>query len=122
MLPPTSEVFLDYVHRVHIQAAILRATLEADPPTVDHTHGWTKDDGSLVPLPLTPDVKRAPDEVLKIIRYGCSSDRACSTAQCCCSAATLSCSVFCGCRGGVDCFNTQTKSAALSTDDDEEIE
>ena len=121
-LPPTTEAFTEHVHRAHVQAAIWRATLEADPPVFEHTHGWTKDDSSstLVPLPLPPDVTSAPEEVLKMIRCGCASVRPCATARCSCSAARLSCSVFCGCHGAENCCNAQTKFSSLYNEDSDE--
>ena len=70
-----------------------------------------------VPLALPPDVSSAPLDVLKMIQCGCSSDRPCATTRCSCSAAKLSCSMFCGCRGMTECQNEQTK--AMSADDGE---
>ena len=80
---------------------------EGDPPMVEFTHGWTNDEVSsaLIPCPLHPDVKPAPDHVLKMIRWWCSSTRSCSTAICSCSAARLSCSVLCDYHVAEDCCN-----------------
>ena len=121
-LPPTTEAFSQHVQRAHLQAAIWRSTLEADPPIVQHIYGWTKEDTSnkLVPLPLPPDVTSAPDEVLKMIRCSCRSVQPCATTRCSCSAARLSCSVFCGCHGAENCCNAQTKSSALTREDSDE--
>ena len=119
-LPPTTEAFEEHVIRAHVQAAIWRSALETDPPAFEHNRGWTTDGSSngLVPVPLPPDVRPAPDDVLKMIRCGCSSARPCDTSRCSCSAARLSCTLFCSCHGNEDCFNVQTKMAYLQTDGD----
>ena len=121
-LPPTTAAFTEHVHRAHLQAAVWRAALEADPPAFQHTHGWTTDQTSntLVPIPLPPNVTSAPDEVLKMIRCGCRSVPPCATAKCSCSAARLSCSVFCGYHGAENCGNEQTKSSAPANEDSDE--
>ena len=121
-LPPTTATFSTHVHRAHVQAAIWRAALEVNPPMVEFTHGWTKDEVSstLIPCPLPQDVKPAPDDVLKRIRCGCSSTRPCATARCSCPASRLSCSVFCGYHGAEDCCNEQTKSSTLPDEDEDE--
>lgn len=121
-LPPTTETFTEHVHRAHFQAAVWRAALEVDPPAFQHTHGWTTDQTSntLVPIPLPPNVTSAPDEVLTMIRCGCRSVPPCATAKCSCSAARLSCSVFCGCHGAENCGNDQTKSSVLANEDSDE--
>ena len=80
-----------------------RASLESNPPDLDPVlYGWSRDQTSnmlVFPEPLPRDVSPAPFDVPKMIRRGCSSTRPCSTMRCSCSAARLSCSVFCGCQG-----------------------
>ena len=46
--------------------------LEVDPPIVEFTHIWTKDEVSsaLIPCPLPQDVKPVPNDVLVMIRSG----------------------------------------------------
>jgi len=116
-LPPTTEAFTEHVHRAHFQAAVWRAALEADSPAIQHTHGWTTDQTSNT---LPPNVTSAPDDVLTMIRRGCRSITPCTTGKCSCSAARLSCSVFCGCHGAENCSNEQTKSSALANEDSDE--
>ena len=109
-LPPTADAFMKHAYRAHLEAALWRAVLDADPPVCNHPHhGWSHDQTSniLLPVPLPPDVSPAPTEVLNMIR--CSSATPCSTNRCICSAARLSCSMFCGCHGMVECQNDQTK-------------
>ena len=95
-LPPTTAAFIQHVLRAHLQAAIWRAALDPDPPLIDPTsHGWLHEEVSsmLLPVSLPPDVIRAPDDVLKMIRRGCSSERPCATN----SVAALSqgCPILC---------------------------
>ena len=47
-------------------------TLEVDPPIVEFTHVWTKDEVSsaLIPCPLPQDVEPAPKDVLIMNRSG----------------------------------------------------
>lgn len=113
VLPPTSEAFEHHVHRAHLQAAIWRSALDADPP--DHSplqYGWTMnaETKKLEPVSLAPDVSPAPESILRMIKCGCSSSQPCSTARCSCSTARISCSVFCACHGDKDCRNPQTTS------------
>ena len=124
-LPPTTAAFTQHVLRAHFQTAIWRAALDPDPPLIDpKSHGWSPEEGSnmLLPVSLPPDVIRAPDDVLKMIRCGCSSVRPCATNRCSCSAARLSCSLFCGCHGEEECHNDQTKSVLASASEAVEIE
>ena len=121
-LPPTTDAFKQHVYRAHFQAALWRVVLDDDPPVCDHPHhGWPHDQISniLLPVPLPPDVSPAPTEILKMIRCGCSSARPCLTNRYSCSAARLSCSMFCGCHGMVEYQNDQTKFT--STNDTEDV-
>ena len=93
--------------------------LEVDPPIVEFTHDWTKDEVSSA-CPLPQDVKPVPDDVLIMIRCGTSSTRPCATARCSCSTARLSCSVFCGYHGAEDYCFEQTKSSTLPDEDEDE--
>ena len=104
-LPPTTYAFKQHVYLPYFQAALWRAVLDACPPVCDHPHhGWSHNQTSniLPPVPLPPVASPSPTEVLTMIRCGCSSARPCSTKKCRCSAATLSCSMFCGCHGMVE--------------------
>ena len=119
-LPPTSDAFEEHVHRAHYQAAVWRASMYAEPPTLDPSqYGWSRENVTnvLIPVPLSLDVSPAPLDVLKMIRCGCTSARPCSTNRCSCSAAKLSCSMFCGCRGADDCCNEQTRLASANDTD-----
>ena len=66
-LPPTDESFFPNLKRSHLQRAVWRCSLNADPPTVDIClYGWGKDDKTkdLIPLPVAPDVCLVPQEIM----------------------------------------------------------
>ena len=73
-LPSTTEAFDEHVYREeHLQTAIWKAALGADPPSINPVHyGWSLDESSdtLLPVALPPDGSPAPDEVLKLISCG----------------------------------------------------
>ena len=116
-LPPTREAFELHVLRAHIQPAIWKSANDSRPPELEPTkYGWERDvvSKSLVPITLPPDIALAPPEVLELIRCGCSFQTPCSTAQCRCSAAKLSCTVFCTCHGEAVCGNKSNITAQTS--------
>ena len=120
-LPPTTAAFVEHVKRAHLQVAIWKAAMDADPPSLDPVqYGWSLDaaSGILVPVSLPPDVSPAPDDVLKLIKCGCASSTPCSTSRCSCSAAQLSCSMFCSCHATNDCRNGHTRVADAAADDE----
>ena len=122
VLPPTKEAFDEHVSRAHLQAAIWRCALDADPPDLNPVHyGWSMnaDTKKLEPIALPADVSPAPVSVLKMIKCGCSSSQPCSSARCSCSTARISCSVFCTCHGDNDCKNAHTITAVRGEEYDE---
>ena len=68
------------------------------------------------------DVSPAPLDVLQLIKCGCASERPCSTAQCGCFMANLSCSMFCGCHGDYKCCNVNSITGSTHADIDNEDE
>ena len=100
-LPPTIDVLKENIKRAHYQTAIWKHSDKLDPPPLDPSNfGWYKDEDTrcLLPVMLPPGVKVAPQEVLKLIRCGCSSHSPCSpSSRCSCSKAQMSCSEFCAC-------------------------
>lgn len=89
-LPPTTEAFSKHVHQAHYQTMIWMSALDADPPQLDPIkYGWSHDEASgiLLPVTLPIDVSPAPDEILKLIKCGCSSSLLCSTMWCSCALA-----------------------------------
>ena len=104
-LPPTSESFEEHVKRAHLQAAT--------------QYGWSLDERAQVldPVPLPPDVSPAALDVLHMIKCGCSAGKPCSSTRCGCYAAHMPCSIFCKCRGELNCYN---RSDGLEHDDDDD--
>ena len=122
-LPPTTEAFLENVKRAHLQAAVWKHALDLDPPSLDPTeHGYVRDDSSKTMLPksIHEDVSLAPQEILKLIRCSCESERPCKSGRCGCVSGKLPCTVFCGCHAE-DCHNELTKCdvASDANDDDD---
>ena len=72
----------------------------------------------LEPISLPADVSPAPESILRMIRYGCSSSQPCSTTRCSCSTAHISCSVSCACHGDNGCRNPKTISVRAEENDE----
>lgn len=119
-LPPTNEAFLQNVFRAHFQIAVWRNALEPNPPCLDPcAYGWAQDGDSLIPTAVPEATALAPNDLLKLIKCGCSTEQPCNTMRCGCSKANLACTLFCSCKGGQSCFNDQTKQAQQFDDDDD---
>ena len=110
------------MRRAHLQAAIWRSALEADPPVLNPAHyGWSiSTHTSKYQLPYQLCVRLpVPESVLKMIKCGCSSTQPCATARCSCSTAHISCSIFCACSGDKECRNPQTLTVVTADEYDE---
>ena len=81
-LPPTTEAFMQNAKRAHFQVAQWYAA-SLDP----RDYGWEADDTnkSLLPTTVAEGVALAPDDVLKLIRCGCTSESACKRGNCGCT-------------------------------------
>ena len=120
VLPPTQSAFELHVARAHLQAAIWKESLKQSPPDLNPlSHGWA--DGpehiGMVPLGIPNGVSPVPEEILKMIKCGCSSMSRCSSMRCSCSSARLSCSIFCSCHADESCMNKQTIAASQDNED-----
>ena len=90
VLPPTREAFQQHEYRAHMQAAIRRCALNADPHDLIHVHyGWpmNADTNKLVPISVPVYVLHTSESVLKMIKCGYSSSEHCSIAHCSCTSA-----------------------------------
>ena len=68
-------------------------------------YGWMEEDNDWVPV-MTTELP-APDAVIHLIKCGCIKSK-CSTKQCQCRNADLSCSDLCSCSdSGNECINVQ---------------
>ena len=75
-LPPTEAAFRENVLRAHYAAAIMKSSLNPDPPTLSPTkHGWylAEDFHILLPKMMPSDTSIAPNALIKLIKYSCSS-------------------------------------------------
>lgn len=116
-LPPTSDAFIENVHRGHLQVAVWKAALQESPPNMDPTkYGWELDhERILQPRTVPSGTLSAPPEILQLIRCSCQTSR-CRTAACSCSK--LRCTIFCACEGGQACENPLTqRSSELEASD-----
>ena len=83
-LPPTPEGFEPNILRAHFQVAYWMCVLTGERPTLDPLQcGWDEDETNkcLIPKYKTNQAPDAPDNVLKLVRCGCASDRPCQGAN-----------------------------------------
>ncbi|KAG0725666.1 hypothetical protein GWK47_038169 [Chionoecetes opilio] len=127
-LPPTTEAFEQNVRRSHHQVAHWYSALSGDPSTLAAVeHGWEADDTNkcLIPRNMEDGVSYAPEHILKLVRCGCTSERACRGGKCGCMERQLPCTMFCTCGGGTACSNpfniteSATDHADIPDDSDE---
>ena len=94
-IPPTTEAFIENVHRCHLQVAIFKAALPESPTEMDSTkYGWELDHlDNLVPRTV-PSVSTlsAPSDILQLIHCNCKAS-GCRTAACSCTK--IGCTIFC---------------------------
>ena len=99
-LPPTTEAFHENILRAHLQVATWRAALSGEPPAMDPVHfGWEIDhvNKCLIPRNISQGTAYAPENVLKLVRCGCDSEKACRGGKCGCMSRQLPCTIFCSC-------------------------
>ncbi len=99
--------------------------MSGDPPAaldaVDY--GWEVDETNkcLNPRNMADGIPYAPEHILKLVRCGCVSERACRGGNCGCMGRQLVCTMFCACGSGRACSNPfNTKEA--ETDDDHALD
>ena len=70
-IPPTTEAFIENVHRCHLQVAIFKAALPESPPEMDSTkYGWELDHlDNLVPRTVPSVTLSAPPDILQLIHF-----------------------------------------------------
>lgn len=114
-IPPTSEAADENIMRAHLLVANWKTAITGIPPSLDPTqygyesHGIMTASGHgsiLIPRPLPPGTKTAPDFILDKIHCGCVSSQ-CERGNCKCSL--IGCTVFRKCEAGPNCLNPLTK-------------
>lgn len=120
-LPPTNEAFLQNVLRAHLQVAIWRKSADRHPPNLNpEDYGFVREGNSLRPMTVASDVALVPEDLLKVVKCGCSSIYPCQSRNCSCSQAGMPCTEFCKCGGLIGhCFNSNTTHSE-SEDGDED--
>ena len=112
-LPPTTEAALENILRAHLQTAVWKGALEADPPKLDPLkHGWTLVGEVMTPKLIADGVPLTPPKLLALIKCGCgkpgttTENTPCKSGNCSRKSSNLPCSIFCVCQGGDRCQNT----------------
>ena len=117
-IPPTNESLGENIKRSHYQVAHWKTAVTGIPPKIEpKTLGYeslkTASGSILVPSPVPPGTKDAPDKVREMIHCGCDVTE-CLWDKCKCKS--IGCTVFCKCGAGGNCKNPLTRK---STEDDE---
>ena len=122
-IPPTNESSGENVKRAHLQVAHWKTAIIGVPPKLD-PKAWgyeslkTASGTILVPIPVPPGTKDAPDEVREMIHCGCESSECLGNCKC----KSIGCTVFCKCGAGVNCKNPLTKKTTTYDDDGDDDE
>ena len=106
-LPPVSAAVRYHSMRVYMQVQQWLGVCNMK----ETDWGWMRKDENLVAV--MTDLPPAPDELLRVIRCNCTTDR--STARCSCRKHSLECSTACGQCRGIGCSNTD-----ISDEDDDD--
>ena len=120
-LPPTNEAFKQNVLRAQLQMAIWLHALDPNPPDLDVTlYGWSKSAGTdmLIPTSIPDGIALIPEELVRLIRCSCQTERPCRSQRCSCKNAGLSCSPYCSCRGESPCNNVDSVSLVDAREND----
>ena len=90
-LPSTTEAFEQNVYTTHFQVAHGHAhghsTLSGDAPPLNAVdYGWEADEASkcLIPPNMAEGAPYVPEQILKLVKCGCVSERSCKGANCGC--------------------------------------
>jgi hypothetical protein len=102
-LPPTNDAAKYHLFRVHIQTVQWKYLMAVDLNATEW--GWKEENGML--LPITTDLKAAPDDLLSVISCKCkmSKKRPCSSLVCTCRKHGLNCVASCKHCCGKACDN-----------------
>ena len=103
-IPPTDESAGESIKRAHLQIAHWNTAITGVPPTIDpKTCGYeslkTASGSILVPSPVPPCTKDAPDEIREMIYCGCETSECLGNCKC----KSIGCTVFCKCGAGINC-------------------
>ena len=102
------KVLGENVLRAHLAAAIMKSSLDSDPPNLNpEQYGWHTPEGFDFLLPVvTPEgTDMAPPALIKLVKCGCKSQSPCSNNKCSCKQNSLRCTFLCICHNGDNCNN-----------------
>ena len=97
-LPSPLEAFHQNVLRAHVQLAQWHSALTGQPPALSALDDeWGSDDINkcLYLRNIIDWVPYAPKEALKLVKWGCKSERPCKGGNCGCIGRLLPCTRFC---------------------------
>ena len=120
-IPPTNESAGENIKRAHLQVAHWNTAITGVPPNIDpktcrYESLKTASGSILVPSPVPPGTKDAPDEIREMIHCGCETCACLGNCKC----KSTGCTVFCKCGAGVNGKNPLTKK--LNAEDDDDVE
>lgn len=107
-LPPTDISFEQNILRAHLAAAVMKSSLDQDPPKLNpEQYGWQKPEGFdfLLPLVAPEGTTMAPPALMKLIKCGCKSQSPCSSNRCSCKQNSVRCTFLCACHSSDNCNN-----------------
>ena len=119
-IPPTDEAAGENIKRAHHQVAQWKSSMTGIPPDMCPTYyGYDSHAIAmgliLLPQPLPPGTKDAPDKICDMIHCGCEASQ-CQGHKCKCSS--IGCTVVCKCEAGSTCLNLLTKHSTQCDETD----
>ena len=114
-----------HILRAHYQIMLRKAADQQTPPFVDiAAYGWELVSGAgRVPTSRIARGPAAPPALMDVINCQCKAvGKACSSHECSCHFAGLSCTPYCYCVGEVMCFKPFTKHDGKEARHDNEDE
>ena len=81
-------------------------------------YGFQVTQGLMLPVKLPAGELCAPQEVMNLIKYNCTT--VCQTKHCSCAKLILVCTMYCKCKGSRLCQNSVNVSQASNSDTDDE--
>lgn len=128
-LPPTRQNLSLHIMRAHHATILSKSADKKEAPKLDlRSFGWEIKDG--IPVPEVAKGPTGPKELIDVISCNCkAAGKACSTHNCSCHHERLSCTVYCKCESGVNCYNpnkyedgTDDEDIKKDLQDEEEFE
>jgi hypothetical protein len=122
------------VYTAQFQIEHWYSALNQDPtPFNALDYEWKVDEANkcMIPRSVAEGITHVPEQIMKLVKYGCVSQPPSKGVNCGCNGHQLSCTMFCVCGGDCTClnhFNTKdTHNAVIEdvdtdNDQDEDVE